>query len=41
MKNFVEGIKTRGFRLNDFPENLRDKAKIFGRILKAGDFLLE
>jgi len=41
MKNFVESIKSSGFRLNDFPEHLRDKAETFGRILKAGDFLIE
>ena len=41
MKNFVEGIKSRKFRLNEFPEHLRDKAETFGRILKAGGFLIE
>jgi len=41
MKNFVENIKPRGFKLNDFPESLRDKAETFGRILKAGGFLIE
>jgi len=41
MKNFVEGIKSRGFRLNDYPENLRLKAETFGRILKAGGFIIE
>ncbi len=41
MKDFVEGIKSTGFRLNDFPENLKLKAETFGRILKAGGFLLE
>ncbi len=41
MKDFVEGIKATGFKLNDFPEDLRLKAETFGRILKAGGFLLE
>jgi len=41
MKDFVEGIKSTGFRLNDFPEDFRLKAETFGRILKAGGFLLE
>lgn len=41
MRNFVEGIRLRGFRLNDFPEHLRGKVETFGRILKAGGFLIE
>ena len=41
MKDFVEGIKSTGFRLNDFPEDLKLKAETFGRILKDGGFLLE
>lgn len=41
MKNFVEAIKSRGFRLNDYPENLRLKVETFGRILKAGGFIIE
>lgn len=41
MKNFVEGIKSKGFRLNDFPAHLRDKAETFGRILKTGGFLIK
>ncbi|NMB66498.1 hypothetical protein GYA25_00340 [Candidatus Woesearchaeota archaeon] len=41
MKNFVEEIRKRGFRLNDYPENLKLKAETFGRILKAGGFLIE
>jgi len=41
MKNFVQGIQKSGFKLNDFPEKLKSKAETFGRILKAGDFLLK
>lgn len=41
MKNFVESIISRGFKLNDFPENLRDKAETFGRILKTKGFLIK
>ena len=39
MKVSVEGIRQTGFRLNDFPEHLKDKAETFGRILKAEGFL--
>jgi len=41
MKNFVEGIKSKGFKLKDYPLHLRGRAETLGRILKAGGFLIE
>ena len=41
MKDFVEGIKSTGLKLNDFPEEFRVKAETFGRILMGEGFLLE
>ncbi len=41
MKKFVEGIRPKGFKLNNFPKQYREKAEEFGKILKAGGFLVE
>lgn len=41
MKKFIEGIKSKGFKLNNFPEQYREKAEKLGRVLKAGGFLVE